>query len=344
MLALGNYYGHFRNNGGIITIKNGIFKSNEITNFFNIEYGKLIIYDGIFEGNGVFIDATGNFLGTEVTIEGGTFNIESSPALRFYAYCSPLNVKLENCSISSKNSHAISINDSEYGLEEKLGVLTLDGCYIEGDEGAILLNSQSNYSLSGWTTNLINCSLKSLSKDKKLGAIWSDYYNESESIIKNIFSNYTSDIFITKYYTDMQETTYKELVFENGKLIYAVGDPNDMEDDIVDGKEENEQTESNTSNENEPNNEINFSENSAIQEETTIVSSLENTGTQEITTAEKNDNKLPQTGTEEDNKFTKWLTAVISLGIFWLISMLLIDYKKEKINQSQKGGKHNGSR
>ena len=163
-------------------------------------------------------------------------------------------------------------------------------------------------------------------------------------LIKNIFSNYTSDIFITKYYTDMQETTYKELVFENGKLIYAVGDPNDMEDDIVDGKEENEQTESNTSNENEPNNEINFSENSAIQEETTIVSSLENTGTQEITTAEKNDNKLPQTGTEEDNKFTKWLTAVISLGIFWLISMLLIDYKKEKINQSQKGGKHNGSR
>lgn len=140
MLVLGIYYGHFRNNGGTITIKNGIFKSNEITSFFDIEYGKIIIYDGSFEGNGVFIDATGNFLGTDVTIEGGSFKTESAPAFCFYSYCSPLKVTLKNCSISSKNSHAIGINDLTYGLKEKLGNLELDGCYIEGDNGAISLN------------------------------------------------------------------------------------------------------------------------------------------------------------------------------------------------------------
>lgn len=85
-----------------------------------------------------------------------------------------------------------------------------------------------------------------------------------------------------------------------------------------------------------------------IPEDNTIISNetlnYEEISEEIITGEISNDNKLPQTGTEEGNKFTKWLTAVIFLGIFCLISMLLIDYKKEKINQSQKGGKHNGSR
>ena len=310
MLVLGNYYGHFRNNGGTITIKDGIFKSNEVTSFFDVEYGKMIIYDGNFEGNGVFIDATGNFSGTEVTIEGGEFKTESAPALRFYSYCSPLKVTLGNCSISSKNSHAISINDIEYGLKEKLGNFTLDGCYIEGDEGAILLNSQRNYSLSGWIANLVNCSLKSLSTDKKLGAIWSDYCNESESIIKTVFSNYNRDIFMTKYYTDMQETTYKELVFKDGNLISAIGNPNDVKDN---SENNGENTGNNMENNTENNSESNSNSGDNIKDETI-----------------ENDTKLPQTG-EENNVFANWLSIAIPLGIFWLVSMLLIEREKKKM-------------
>lgn len=143
MLVRGNYLGHFRNNGGTILIKDGIFKSNEVTSFFDVEYGKIIIDNGNFEGNGVFINAIGNFSGTEVIIEGGSFKTENAPAFCFSSFCSPLKVTLGNCSISSKNSSAISIADAEYGLNEKLGSLTVDGCYVEGDDGAISLNSRN---------------------------------------------------------------------------------------------------------------------------------------------------------------------------------------------------------
>lgn len=46
----------------------------------------------------------------------------------------------------------------------------------------------------------------------------------------------------------------------------------------------------------------------------------------------ENFTKLPQTG-EETNEFTKWLSIAIFLGVFWLMSMLLIDYEKKKITQ-----------
>ena len=46
-----------------------------------------------------------------------------------------------------------------------------------------------------------------------------------------------------------------------------------------------------------------------------------------------NDTKLPKTG-EENNVFAKWLSIVVVLGIFWILSMLLIEKKKKKMNQS----------
>lgn len=45
-----------------------------------------------------------------------------------------------------------------------------------------------------------------------------------------------------------------------------------------------------------------------------------------------NDTKLPQTG-EENNVFVKWLSIVILLGVFWLVSMLLIDREKKKMTK-----------
>ena len=43
-----------------------------------------------------------------------------------------------------------------------------------------------------------------------------------------------------------------------------------------------------------------------------------------------NNVKLPQTG-EETSAFVKWLSIAIPLGIFWLVSMLLIDREKKKM-------------
>lgn len=156
-----------------------------------------------------------------------------------------------------------------------------------------------------------------MSTEKKLGAIWSDYCNESEPIIKNIFSNYNSDIFMTEYYTDMQETTYKELVFEDGKLISATGNPNDVK---YNSENNEENTENNTGNDvennTENNSEINSNSGDNIKDETI-----------------ENDTKLPQTG-EENNVFANWLSIAILLGIFWLVSMLLIDREKKKMTKS----------
>ena len=50
------------------------------------------------------------------------------------------------------------------------------------------------------------------------------------------------------------------------------------------------------------------------------------------TDTNENDTKLPQTG-EETNVFVKWLSVAIPLGIFWLVSMLLIDREKKKMTK-----------
>lgn len=67
-------------------------------------------------------------------------------------------------------------------------------------------------------------------------------------------------------------------------------------------------------------------------------SNLENTNHSSIdelggTSTIKNDTRLPKTG-EENNVFAKWLSLVVVLGIFWILSMLLIDREKKKMNQS----------
>ena len=53
--------------------------------------------------------------------------------------------------------------------------------------------------------------------------------------------------------------------------------------------------------------------------------------TEEIGAAtEKKDDKLPQTG-EKTNTFARWLSIAVALGIFWICSMLLIEYEKKKM-------------
>lgn len=50
----------------------------------------------------------------------------------------------------------------------------------------------------------------------------------------------------------------------------------------------------------------------------------------EVNTITNDTTKLPKTG-EETNMFVKWLSIIILLGIFWLVSMLLIDREKKKM-------------
>lgn len=150
-----------------------------------------------------------------------------------------------------------------------------------------------------------------MSTDKKLGAIWAKYKSESDVVIKKTFNNYNSDVFVTDYYkTDKHETTYTELIFKDGKLTSATGNPNDKDNNSENNVDNN--TDNNTEN-NENNNTENNTENN-----------VENNA--------ENVTKLPQTG-EETNVFTLWLSIVIILGIIWLGSMLLIDREKKKMTK-----------
>lgn len=162
-----------------------------------------------------------------------------------------------------------------------------------------------------------------MSIDKKLGAIWAKYKSESDVVIKKTFSNYNSDVFVTDYYKiDKHETTYTELIFKDGKLISATGNPNDKENNAENNVENN--TDSNIENNIENNVENNANNNAENNTENNIENNVDNN--------EENVTKLPQTG-EETNAFAEWLTIAIFLMIFWFVSMLLIDHEKKKMTK-----------
>lgn len=99
--------------------------------------------------------------------------------------------------------------------------------------------------------------------------------------------------------------TMQKVVIKNGKVVSETGE---LQFDVI----------ANLGQANEEvNNETNLGENNTSQE---------------TTNATLNDSKLPQTG-EENNTFAKWLSISITLGIFWLGSMLLIDREKKKMTK-----------
>ncbi len=109
--------------------------------------------------------------------------------------------------------------------------------------------------------------------------------------------------------------TMQKVVIKNGKVVSETGElPLDVIANLGQANEDKTNEEVN----NEIDNETNLGENNISQQGTN---------------ATLNDSKLPKTG-EENNTFVKWLSIVIILGIFWLLSMLLIDREKKKINQS----------
>ena len=106
----------------------------------------------------------------------------------------------------------------------------------------------------------------------------------------------------------------KKVVIENGKVVSATGELPML--DVIANLGEDDNDNNNT---------------------TDTGSNLENTNNSSIDELEevntiKNDTRLPKTG-EENNVFAKWLSIAIFLGIFWIVSMLLIDRKKKKMTK-----------
>lgn len=143
-----------------------------------------------------------------------------------------------------------------------------------------------------------------------VGAICVNYSGEYSSFIKNKISNYDGIIYhetsgLGKY-KSTHEDTCEKLIFKDGKLISATGNPNDKENNAENNVDNN--TDNNTEN------------------------NIENNIENNVDNNEENVTKLPQTG-EETNVFTQWLSIVIILGIIWLGSMLLIDREKKKMTK-----------
>lgn len=109
--------------------------------------------------------------------------------------------------------------------------------------------------------------------------------------------------------------TMKKVVIENGKVVSATGEL-PMLDVIANLGEDDNNNNNNTTDTGSNSENTNQSSLNELEEVNTI----------------KNDTKLPQTG-EETNEFAKWLSIAIFLGIFWLVSMLLIDREKKKMTK-----------
>lgn len=151
-----------------------------------------------------------------------------------------------------------------------------------------------------------------------VGAICANYSGEYSSFIKNKISNYDGVIYQESANVSTPKATHEDtcekLIFKDGKLILATGNPNDKEDNAENNVDKNTDNNIDNTMENNANNNV------------------ENNTGNKIENNEENVTKLPQTG-EESNKFVTWLSIVILLGIFWLGSMLLIDREKKKITK-----------
>lgn len=103
--------------------------------------------------------------------------------------------------------------------------------------------------------------------------------------------------------------TMQKVIIENGKVVSVTGELQGIPIIANLGEDNNNDTSGNLENTNQVSTD-------ALEEVNTI----------------KNDTKLPQTG-EETNEFAKWLSIAIFLGIFWLVSMLLIEREKKKMTK-----------
>lgn len=316
----------FQNNGGTITINNGIFKCMNLHyGLFEICSGKMTINNGTFWGNGTVIGMTGgsenDWVKSELIINGGSFSNEHNPLLNFNVYLSQLNIEINGGEFKSLGSSAIYLSSfyngySQSPYKNEIAKLKLNDCKLTGTLAALMTSRDTDR----WNINIVNCSMKNTTTDMNTGAISVTYSGECISLIKKLVSNYDSDVFEDLDKNERGETvtssenTYRELVFQNSKLISATKRPG------VDNSENNSGDSSTIPNENEQNKEIG-NEGDLGENRTTQGGG---------TTTEKNDTKLPQTG-KETNTFVNWLSIVILLGIFWLSSMLLIEYEKRKM-------------
>lgn len=105
--------------------------------------------------------------------------------------------------------------------------------------------------------------------------------------------------------------TMRKVIIENGKVVSATGELQMLEVIANLGEDNNNGTSGNLENTNQ----------------------LSTDALGEVNTKTNDTTKLPKTG-EENSTFANWLSIVIILGIFWLLSMLLIDREKKKINQT----------
>ena len=210
---------------------------------------------------------------------------------------------------SNPQAHCISLNGSKSAASrgEKLE-LVINGCYLTSKCDIIVLNPNINEDWNSFYIHFENGTLRSTG-DGLAGAISNGYsIPEGANAIRKAVQRDDIKVFTEKSSTNTyNERTYKELIFKYGELI--------SQTDNVDNLEDNNQNETTSSN----NNEVQSGENNTQQNGETAAGEVPNA-----------DSKLPQTG-EETNVFTNWISIVILLGIFWLVSMLLIDREKKKM-------------
>ena len=245
---------------------------------------------------------------SEVVINGGSFKT-TCVSIMLFAGGAIQKVSLNGGRIeSTPQAHCISLNGSESAASrgEKLE-LVINGCYLTSKVDIISLNPNIHEDWDSYYIRFENGTLRTTGEGFS-GAIGiGSSVPEGVNAIRQAVQRDDIKVFTENWSTNTtKERTYKELIFEDGELI--------SQTDNVDSSEDNNQNESTSSN----NNEVNSGENNTQQSGKTTNETIEN------------DTKLPKTG-EETNLFTKWLSIVILLGIFWLVSMLLIDREKKKM-------------
>ncbi len=306
--------GIFRNEGGNITVKNGNFNTLDHAYLFLIKYGKITVNDGDFTGKGNIFVADGGYLNelAEIIINGGEYDLWGCEFLRLFSDGSIKNVVLNGGSVKSSHAHCIGMNGSSNKNEtKKLLNVELNGCILESTTAVIVLNPSIQGSINTCSLKLKNGIIKTTGtthsgaiqaiglKTTEENAIEKLIEGNDASVLENI-GIYTERFSSDSYW----ELTKNGLVFENGKLILATDDVDNIKNNIENNMENN--------------------------TENKVENNVENNTENKVENNIGNNTKLPQTG-EETNTFVTWLSIAISLGLFWLCSMLLIEHEKKKM-------------
>lgn len=288
--------GLIRNNGGNITVKNGKFKTLSHAILFVIRGGKTVIDNGYFTGQGEIVEATGGYSReqTDIIINDGEFDLKFTDVLNLNAGGTPIRVVLNGGNVKTSNASCIMMNGHSDTYDYGVTLtLVVDGCELETTADPISLNGQVDGNVDCLRVELKNGTLRSTGGETS-GAIGTIRLKSAdERVIRKVVGRDDIETHTWKFSND----SYWEIT--NHLLIFEDGK-------LILEKENN--TEDSTGNNTENNT------------ENTVDNNAENV------------TKLPQTG-EETNAFAKWLTIAISLMIFWLVSMLLIDREKKKMTK-----------